>query len=309
MSRIRPSPQPLSYLYPVSSALPVPFAYEERLAGDFQYALSEGSMHFEKKSAVQGTLQKITERLNDLNIDYAVAGGMALFSHGLRRFTEDVDILITREGLKTVHQNLEGRGYLPLFNGSKNLRDTEHGVRIEFLIAGEFPGDGKPKPVVFPDPQSVALERDGIKYLNLPSLIELKLASGMTSLNRLKDLADVQELIKLLGLSQDFEVNLNPYVRERYRELWTSTQEMSRCFVRIWHDPHLSVQVNSLEELIAAQPGDVTTLQEMHQDGITLDLVQSRPEEGYFVLTTTDPVVAQRHGLHDAAEFWSEDHS
>jgi hypothetical protein len=31
---------------------------------------------------------------------------------------------------------------------------------------------------------------------NLPTLIELKLASGMTNAGRLKDLADVQELIK-----------------------------------------------------------------------------------------------------------------
>jgi len=58
---------------------------------------------------------------------------MALFAHGLRRFTEDVDILITREGLKIVHQHLDGRGYVPLFTGSKNLRDTEHGVGLNFF--------------------------------------------------------------------------------------------------------------------------------------------------------------------------------
>ena len=51
-----------------------------------------------------------------------------------------------------------GLGYIPPFTGSKNLRDTEHGVRIEFLIAGEFPGDGKPKPVAFPDPAEAGVE-------------------------------------------------------------------------------------------------------------------------------------------------------
>ena len=74
--------------------------------------------------------------------------------HGFRRFTEDVDILVTRDGLKAIHAHLEGLGYVPPFTGSKNLRDTEHGVRIEFLIAGEFPGDGKPKPVAFPGPRA-----------------------------------------------------------------------------------------------------------------------------------------------------------
>ena len=75
-----------------------------------------------------------------------------MFQHGYRRFTEDVDLLVTREGLKEIHRKLEGLGYLPPFQGSKNLRDTEHGVKIEFLVTGEFPGDGKPKPVAFPAP-------------------------------------------------------------------------------------------------------------------------------------------------------------
>jgi hypothetical protein len=35
---------------------------------------------------------------------------MALFHHGLRRFTEDVDILVTKEGLKKIHAELAGLG-------------------------------------------------------------------------------------------------------------------------------------------------------------------------------------------------------
>src|SRR5262245_55143517 len=103
--------------------------YEERLDRDSRWALSEGSRHFEERSVVQDTLRKIARCLNELAIPYAVAGGMALFRHGLRRFTEVVDILVTREGVKSVHDELEGLGYLPPFSGSKNLRDTESGVR------------------------------------------------------------------------------------------------------------------------------------------------------------------------------------
>ena len=114
---------------------------------------------------------------------------MALDAHGFRRLTVDVDILVTREDLNAIHENLEGLGYVPPFTGSKNLRDAEHGVRVEFLIAGEFPGDGKPKPVAFPDPATVGVEIKGVRYLSLPTLVELKLASGMTNPGRLKDLA------------------------------------------------------------------------------------------------------------------------
>jgi len=138
-----------------------------------------------------------------------------------------VDILVTREGLQRLHEALEGSGYRPPFAGSKNLRDTENGVRIEFLVAGEYPGDGKPKPVAFPEPGSVATEQEGVRLLNLEALIELKLASGMTGVGRLKDLGDAQEMIKLLDLPQDYAERLNPYVRDRYDELWRSAQPAS----------------------------------------------------------------------------------
>ncbi len=184
-------------------------------------------MHFEEKSAVHLTLRRITQRLDQLGIPYAVAGAMALFFHGFRRFTEDVHILVTREGLEQVHRELEGLGYVPLFAGSRSLRDAECGVRIEFLVTGEFPGDGKPKPVAFPDPTRSSVEREGIRWLDLPDLIELKLASGMTDPGRLKDLADVQELIRVLGLPEDYAEQLQPFVQDKYRELWSSLQDPS----------------------------------------------------------------------------------
>ncbi len=198
--------------------------YEQLLNRELDWALREGSMHFEEKSAVHRTLRKITQKLDALGIPYAVAGGMALFLHGFRRFTEDVDILVTREGLAEIHRHLEGLGYVPLFAGSKNLRDAEYGVRIEFLVTGEYPGDGKPKPVAFPDPTAASVERDGIHYLQLPRLIELKLASGMSHAARLQDLADVQRLIQVLDLSADLATQLSPYVRDKYLELWTAVQ-------------------------------------------------------------------------------------
>src|SRR5262249_41149815 len=131
-------------------------------------------------SGVFKTLRKIARRLDDLGIPYAISGGMALFAHGFLRFTEDVDILVTREGLKVIHEKLEGLGYVPPFTGSKNLRDTEYGVRIKFPIAGEYPGDGKPKPVVFPEPSEAGVKVEEVSYLSLPKLVELKIASGMT---------------------------------------------------------------------------------------------------------------------------------
>jgi hypothetical protein len=201
----------------VPNVIPV---FEDRLDSDWGLAMSEGGKYFQEKGNVQEALQKIAKRLNELEIPYAIAGGMALFRHGLRRFTEDVNIIVTSDGFKTIHDRLEGFGYRPIFEKSKNLRDTESGVRIEFLVAGEFPGDGKPKPISFPDPSVAAVNLEGIYYVSLNGLIEMKLASGMTNPSRLKDMSDVLELIKLLSLPMDLAQQLNPYVRDKYEELW-----------------------------------------------------------------------------------------
>ncbi len=182
--------------------------------------MAEGSRHFEDRSAVHDSLRQIAARLDAIGVAYAVAGGMALFHHGYRRFTEDIDLLITPDGLKRIHESLDGLGYVRAFPGAKSLRDAERGVRIEFLVAGDFPGDGKPKPVAFPDPVGVAVEQDGIRYVGLSTLIELKLASGMTNPARLRDLSDVLELIRMRKLSESYAQSLHPFVRDKFRELF-----------------------------------------------------------------------------------------
>jgi hypothetical protein len=197
--------------------------YEQLLDHDPRWALKEGSMHFERESAVHKALEAIARRLDELGIPYAIAGGMALFFHGYRRFTEDVDILVTPEGLAEIHRRLEGLGYVPPFTGSQNLRDAQSGVCLKFLVTGAYPGDGKPKPIAFPSPTASSIEIDGIRFLQLDRLIELKLASGTTP-GRRRDLADVQELIRILHLPLEFAERLDPSVQPLYQELWTEIQ-------------------------------------------------------------------------------------
>ncbi len=88
--------------------------------------------------------------MKDLDVDYAIADGMALFQHGYRRFTDDVDILVTKAGLQTIHEKLSGLDDVPPSMGSKNLRDAETGVKVEFLVAGEFRVMGNQSRLPFP---------------------------------------------------------------------------------------------------------------------------------------------------------------
>jgi hypothetical protein len=196
----------------------------ESMAQRFEAALERMGAYFMDTSPLQKAAADIARRLAEMGIDYAIAGALCLAAHGVVRATEDVDILITREGLDAFKARWLGRGYAELRPGGKGIRDTVHGVKIDFLISGDFPGDGKPKPVSFPLPGSAGTDAGRFRVLSLPRFLELKLASGMTAPHRLQDLADVLKLISTAKLPHDLADQLDPYVGDKYRELWTTAQ-------------------------------------------------------------------------------------
>ena len=179
-------------------------------------------------SKVDHALTAAVRVLDEDRIPYCLVGAMALNRYGYRRFTEDIDLLLTREGHHAFKKRVLGHGYVEKFPGSRTLRDTINAVTIDFLIAGEFPGDGKPKPVVFPDPAKVAERVGSLWLIPLTGLIELKLASGMSAPHRIKDLADVLELVRAAKLPADLADRLDPSVREKYAELWQAAQAVER---------------------------------------------------------------------------------
>lgn len=187
-------------------------------------ALREGSRFFMGDSKVDHALEAVTRLLDEERIAYCLVGALALNRHGYRRFTEDIDLLMTRDGHAALKKRVLGRGYVEKFPGSKTLKDTIHGVTIDFVLSGDFPGDGKPKPVVFPDPAAVAERVGSLWLMPLARLVELKLASGMSAAHRMKDLADVLELVRASALPLALAEQLDESVREKYRELWAAAQ-------------------------------------------------------------------------------------
>ena len=134
---------------------------------------------------------------------------------------------MTREGLAQIHEHLEGRGYIKPFEASKNLRDTDTGVRIDFIISGQYPDEGKPGPIAFPVPSAVAKEFEGIRYVDLVPFIELKLASGQAS-HRGQDLVDVQNLIRVQSLPREFAEQIHPSLRDAYLQRWNDAQRAAK---------------------------------------------------------------------------------
>jgi hypothetical protein len=60
--------------------------------------------------------------------------------------------------------------------------------------------------------------------LPIEHLVELKLASGLSNPDRMKDLADVQELIRDAGLATSLAEALDASVRAEYTRIWNATR-------------------------------------------------------------------------------------
>jgi hypothetical protein len=188
--------------------------------------LQRADSFFMRTSSVHQAATRIAKELTKLEIPFVIAGGLAVGVHGHLRLTEDVDVLLNAEGLARFKETWLGRGWVERTKGSRGMRDAVANVNIDVLLSGDFPGDGKPKPVAFPDPALVADvdSEPGYPVLRLATLIQLKLASGMTAAHRLKDLADVIELVRANQLEQAYGDQLNPFVQEKFCELWTAAQ-------------------------------------------------------------------------------------
>ena len=176
------------------------------------------------QAEAQLALYKLTGILEAEALPYAIIGAFALIEYGHRRVTVDIDLVMREEHLQKFKQKYLGNGYEERAVGTGRLLDTEHGVNIDVLSTGRFPGDDKPKPIAFPDPALVALRGDRFALLPMNRFIELKLASGMVAPHRGKDLVDVQELIKSAALPISVADELDPWVRTKFLELWQLAQ-------------------------------------------------------------------------------------
>ena len=190
----------------------------------FERGLDYCGRFFVGQAEAQLALYKLTGILEEEALPYVIIGAFALIEYGHRRVTVDVDLVMRDEHLQRFKQKHLGNGYEERTVGTGKLLDTEHGVNIDVLSTGRFPGDDKPKPIAFPDPALVALRGERFALLPMNRFIELKLASGMVAPHRGKDLVDIQELIKSAALAISVADELDPWVRTKFLELWQLAQ-------------------------------------------------------------------------------------
>jgi hypothetical protein len=157
--------------------------------------------------------------LAEHDIPHLIVGGLAVQEHGYARLTIDVDIVVpdVLEAVEFLTSSLTGPFYrVP--KAEDRVEDRRNGVKIDLLPAGRVLQRGCKIP--FPQPGKVT---EQLQIVKLEELISLKLDSWANNpTRRLKDKADVVELIKYRNLPRDLAVH--PAVRALYTETWDALQ-------------------------------------------------------------------------------------
>jgi hypothetical protein len=158
------------------------------------------------------------ELLNKANIPYAVCGGVAVCLHGYQRNTVDLDLIVRREDATAMRELLVDAGWR--WDPQAAEFRTAEGIAVHVLHAGEKAGRDSQVLIADPAGEPNVEQLEGLGVVRLSRLIEMKLASGMTSLRRThKDFADVVELIAIRELDGTFGRFLHPSVRDTFRQL------------------------------------------------------------------------------------------
>jgi hypothetical protein len=165
--------------------------------------------------------------LKKARIAFRETGGIALNLYGAGRPTKDIDLVVRRadwqravQALSAIADDRQGiRFGLPGEPENGLAVVGPHGVPIEIWPEGtthneiaRMRGTHRHHPA---GKLAFTLHGDA-----LVTLINDKLASHLSAKDRLRDAADVQDLIKRRKLPLAFANNLAPSVRSTYRRLW-----------------------------------------------------------------------------------------
>ena len=144
-----------------------------------------------------------------------VIGGYAVQQYGYRRFTEDVDVVVSRR--QAARDYLVTTGFFkPVAGSQMTIVDRETGVAVDLLPAGR---QDSPSAFPYPDPDKSAMQ-SGIRYVDFEELVALKLSTG-----RSKDSADIVELAKINKLPADMMQGYSATVVQAYAKAWQQAQD------------------------------------------------------------------------------------
>jgi hypothetical protein len=163
----------------------------------------EALLMLDKRGAVLETAREISRILKAHGLRGAVIGGVAVVLHGHIRTTKDVDVYAPDPD--AVHDALVAAA----FEFDDKLREfNRDGIPVQLVtqdLVDPLPG------------RSVKIE--GVTTVSLVDLINIKLHSGLSTIARAQDIADVIGLIQHHRLSAAFAARIDRRFRADFKKL------------------------------------------------------------------------------------------
>lgn len=126
-------------------------------------------------------LRVLAGRMEALEVDWAICGGLAVAAHGYHRATMDIDVMVSDAIFETAGPIVTFKPGVPL---------EIHGIVIDYIPESDL---GELAAMI-------ANEDEGYPVVDLPTLLAMKLLTG-----RRQDIADVRKLIELGAVDDEVE--------------------------------------------------------------------------------------------------------
>lgn len=151
------------------------------------------SMVDELAAGTDRALAALREHADAVGAHLLLIGGVAVIRHGYQRTTKDRDVLVSyRTVQKLADRLMDDPAWERLEIRQYAFVHRPTGMPVDFLVSGDRMQLGRP--YLFPDPADLETVEgvEGVRCIGLHELLCLKLLAG-----RMRDLADIMELVKL----------------------------------------------------------------------------------------------------------------
>ena len=161
-------------------------------------------------ATIMDVAREVSACLAEVGAGGGVVGGVAVFLHGYRRSTVDVDVYA--EDLERLAEALRARGFVW---EAKHKQFRRGAVPVQLLGANDR--------LDFRPQRFSTL--GGVRVVTLGDLLSMKLASGTASLTRAQDLADVVRLVQEIGLDKSYTPRIAGPYRDAFRRVVDSLRD------------------------------------------------------------------------------------
>ncbi|MBL8794260.1 MAG: hypothetical protein JNM56_10160 [Planctomycetia bacterium] len=178
-------------------------------------------------------IRAVDHLLGITQIEAVLGGGWAVWFHGYAgRVTQDLDVALPADRIEEFLQSAAVSGFELLARQEgrwPKMIHKETRIQVDILPEGARPGTpSRPAPTTIPHPSRMGASIGRLRYINLPCLIELKIAAG-----RARDHGDIVELLRV---NADQAAGIRQHLAEVHPDYVKVLDELERA-AREQQDP------------------------------------------------------------------------